>query len=60
MKKYKYSKLLKKGIIKRCPICGGNGILRGHGAFGEPEHSKCTRCDGKGMVIDWDNIDKDK
>jgi len=60
MKKYKYSKLIEKDIIKRCPVCDGAGQTYGHGAFGESESSICYNCQGKKVVLNWDSIDKEK
>jgi len=60
MKKYKYSKLVEKDIVKRCPSCEGSGRWYGHGAFGEPESDTCGRCRGEGVILNWDNINREK
>ena len=60
VKKKKLSKLLRKGVAKKCPTCKGRGKEYGHGAFGEPESYVCSRCVGFGYVLNIGNIDKEK
>ena len=43
---------LEKRTVVKCDCCS-NGIIYSHGAFGEPESSKCSACKGYGVIFNY-------
>ena len=58
-KRKKLSKLIEKGIVKKCKSCNGVGIRYYRGAFGETEVDTCITCNGDKYVLNFKRIKKD-